>query len=112
MSPDAHGRRSRAARCAALALCAAALLLAAGGSTGPRPGPSGGFIVYPNGEPPSPPRHFIEPYVTSVTTYNGDSYASGVGAYTYTDVCVPAACCASLVIRVSLLLGLRFSRRR
>ena len=61
------------------------------------PGPAGGVIVFANGEPPAPPRHFIEPFVTSVATYNGDSFVNGVGAYACRDAiwCAACAVCAA-----------------
>jgi hypothetical protein len=88
-APAAAARRSaprprpRAAAATLLlrVACVAAALRAAGATTGPRAGPAGGVIVYPSGGPPAPPRHFLEPYVTGVSSYNGDSFFNGSGAY-------------------------------
>jgi hypothetical protein len=78
--------------CAALSLLAS--LPAALSSYGPRAGP-GTTVVWPSGLPPTAPSHDIQPYVTGISAWNGNTYAVGPAPfnyslmpYSYTNSCV------------------------
>ena len=76
------------------ALALLASLPVALSSYGPRAGP-GTTVVWPSGLPPSQPSHDIQPFVTGVTAWNGNTYAVGLPPfnyslmpYSYTNQCV------------------------
>ena len=78
--------------CGALALLAS--LPAVLSSYGPRAGP-GTTVVWPSGLPPTAPSHDIQPYVTGISAWNGNTYAIGPAPfnyslmpYNYTSSCV------------------------
>ena len=67
-------------RWGALALLAS--LPGALSSYGPRAGP-GTTVVWPSGLPPSQPSHDIQPFVTGITAWNGNTYSVGLPPFNY-----------------------------